>query len=207
MIKNFVKKWLKVIRYHFGLGVYSDKYPSLRMKPVVIAKKRYWKFTDDTMMPTMRALAYMNTLEMFDHRINQKDIEFFCEAIDGQMKQFVNAQQDGKTLKGISNLQSINGLVQALRKKNEIGLSTDMIYHLASVVYLDENESPYEYDPELQDGKIKHWKEHGQYFFYELPVKELLPASITSQEYYQSYILLLMEEEKKLTDFLRQIQS
>lgn len=207
MIKNFVKKWLKVIRYHFGFGVYSDKYPTLSMKPVVIAKKRYWKFTDDTMMPTMRALAYMNTLEMFDHRINQKDITFFCDSIDTQMKQFVNAQQDGKTLKGISNLQSINGLVQALRKKNEIGLSTDMIYHLASVVYMDENESPHEYDPELQDGKIKHWKEHGQYFFCELPVKELLPASITSQEYYQNYILLLLEEEKKLTDFLRQIQS
>ena len=59
MIKNFVKKWLKAIRYYLGLGVYSDKYPSLSMKPVVIAKKRYWKFTDDTMMPTMRALAYI----------------------------------------------------------------------------------------------------------------------------------------------------
>ena len=83
---NKIAYWLKAIRYHFGLGVYSDKYPSLSMKPVVIAKKRYWKFTDDTMMPTMRALAYMNTLEMFDHRINQEDIEFFCDSIDGQMK-------------------------------------------------------------------------------------------------------------------------
>lgn len=207
MIKEFVKKWLKVIRYCLGLGVYSDKYPSLSMKSVIIGKKRYWKFTDDTMMPTMRALAYMNTLEMFDHRINQKDIEFFCDSIDNQMKQFVNSQQDGKTLKGVSNLTAINGLVQALRKKNELGLSTDMIYNLASVVYLDENENPYEYDPELQEEKIKHWKEHGQYFFYELPVKELLPASITSHESYQSYIQLLREEEKKLTDFLHQLLS
>ena len=139
--------------------------------------------------------------------IEIKMLEKQYDIIQEQMKQFVNSQQDGKTLKGITNLQSINGLVQALRKKNEIGLSTDMIYHLASVVYVDENESPYEYDPELQDEKIKHWKEHGQYFFYELPVKELLPASITSQEYYQNYILLLLEEGKKLTDFLRQIQS
>lgn len=177
------------------------------MKPVIIGKKRYWKFTDDTMMPTMRALAYMNMMEMLDHRIIQKDIEFFCDSIDNQMKQFVNSQQDGKTLKGVSNLTAINGLVQALRKKNELGLSTDMIYNLASVVYMDENENPYEYDPELQEDKIKHWKEHGQYFFYELPVKELLPASITSQESYQSYIQLLREEEKKLTDFLHQLLS
>ena len=186
---------------------YADKYPDLTLVKIDIGGKWFWKFADDTMMPTMRAGAYMRAIEQFDTRICHEDIDFFCDNVEQNLTLFINSQKDGQTLKAVKNLDNIEKLVQVMRAKNKLGLNIDTIYHLATVLFLQENENPHEYDPELQKDKLKHFKEHGQYFFYNSHVKDFLPKSLTSLDYYQNYIQMLMEEEQKITAFRTRLQS
>jgi hypothetical protein len=201
-------KILKKIKYKLFGGSFADKYPDLQLVSVDICGRKFWKFADDTQMPTFRACAYMNMSEMFDNRICHKDITFFCEQIENQLNRFLDAQKDGNTLKGlVTTINTINSYIVALKRKNELAFSTDMIYNLASVVFMSEEENPYEYNPDLQGEKIEFWKSKADFFFCEKPVKELLPAYITSHTHYQTFIQELLKEEKKITDFLTQITS
>ena len=198
---------LKKLKYYLFGGSYTDKYPDLNLTPVDICGKKFYKFVDDTQMPVFRASAYINALEMLDHRTCNKDVDFFCAEIDKLLARFVEMQKDGKTIAGVVMLDKIHGLTSALKVKNSLAFTTDMIYTLASVIFISENENPYEYDSSLQVDKINYFKEHGQFFFYELPVSELLPQYSTSPDFYKNYIPLLMAEEKKITDFLIRITS
>ena len=195
-----IKEWLRSLFFANDL---PSRYPEYNFEKIVICGRTFYRFTDDTMMPTMRALAYMNALEMIDNRINPKDIDFFCDRIDYEQKKFLQKQKDGKTLLGLAEMQeNINTLTVTLREKNKLAFTSDMIYNLASVLFMDDSEVPMEYNSEEQGEKIKFFKEQGQYFFYKSSVRMLLPPSLTSQDGYQTYIQQLLEKEKRLTNFL-----
>lgn len=202
-------KLLNRIKMFFGVKVGpQNKYPELSFEPINIGDKTFFHFTDDTLLPVFRAMAYINYRQMMDNRISNKDVEFFCDMIEKQLKSFTKAIKDGQTISGIiETTGKINSICGALREKNKWALNTDIVYQLASIIFIEEDENPHEYIEKNQEAKIKHFKEHGQYFFYYLPVKKLLPPSITSHELYDIFIQELIAEEKKLTDFLTQIQS
>lgn len=183
-------------------------FPKLSLEPVTIGNKTFYRFTDDTLMPVFRAAAYINYRQMLDNRINQKDVYKFIEMIEGQVKAFTKANKDNTSLSGIiETFTKINQICGAMRAKNDLALDTDIVYTLASIIFVSENENPNEYDEKLQIDKIKHFREQGQYFFYLMPVKKLLPPLITSQEAYNIFIQELKIQEKKLTDFITRLES
>jgi hypothetical protein len=159
-------------------------------------------------MPVFRAAAYINYRQMMDNRINQKDVYKFIEMIEGQIKSFLKSNKDNTSLAGmVETFTKINNICGAMRAKNDLALDTDIVYTLASIIFVGENENPNDYDEKLQVDKIKHFKEQGQYFFYLQPVKMLLPPLITSHELYDIFTQELINQEKKLTDFITRLES
>lgn len=202
-------KLLNKIKSFFGVKTPMQKaFPELSLEPITIGNKTFYRFTDDTLMPVFRAAAYINYRQMMDNRINQKDVYKFIEMIEGQVKAFTKANKDNTSLSGIiETFTKINQICGAMRAKNDLALDTDIVYTLASIIFVSENENPNEYDEKLQIDKIKHFREQGQYFFYLMPVKKLLPPLITSQEAYNIFIQELEIQEKKLTDFITRLES
>jgi hypothetical protein len=54
----------------------------------------------------------------------------------------------------------------------------DLMYKLASVLYIDKKENPYNYDTEYNDKKIKSWQKDKQIdsFFLQMPLSDYLPS-------------------------------
>ena len=55
---------------------------------------------------------------------------------------------------------------------------TDIIYQFAAVMFFDDSESPYKYDPEYAKEKIALWRANKDVddFFFSMPIKDLIPS-------------------------------
>ena len=82
----------------------------------------------------------------------------------------------------------------------------ELIYQFAAVVYFDENESPYRYDPEYGKEKIAKWKKDLSIedFFFKIPIKELIPFPKLSKQDLAIYSKIV---EKINTTHLKQISD
>lgn len=82
----------------------------------------------------------------------------------------------------------------------------ELIYQFAAVVYFDENESPYRYDPEYGKEKIARWKSDYtiEDFFFKIPIKELIPFPKLSKQDLKTYLKVV---EKINTTHLKQLSE
>lgn len=133
-----------------------------------------WKFVDERNMPAQRA---MYALDVYD-KLNQKtDYDYHklsYKAIYDQARAG-NLIMVGQIAENA--LQRINHLVNA-----------DILMELASVLYIDENENPYEYDTEYAEKKIALWRKEGlESFFSRTPLKDYLPSFDGLSMNFQTY--------------------
>lgn len=95
----------------------------------------------------------------------------------------------------ISNIKKLNDqLMERLFKIVDI----DIIYKLASVVFFDKNESPFEYDWEYAKKKIDHWKKYASArdFFLQEPLIRLIPFLKSAEENIEVYTTVTAQINK-----------
>lgn len=78
--------------------------------------------------------------------------------------------------KGI-NIGDVALMNTQLKERLEFIVDADLLYKLASVLYFDENESPYKYDFAYGAKKIAKWKKDFSLddFFLSTPIKDFIP--------------------------------
>lgn len=125
----------------------------------------YYHFPDQFRVPAGRqfqALTYYEELQM---RVDK-----------GYLEEFVKA---GKKIFSDPKKINIPDLVKMftfLEERMKLMPMPDYIYRLASVIYFDETESPYDYDFVYNQKKIEKWKEAGDVldFFLQTPLGDLI---------------------------------
>lgn len=123
-----------------------------------------YKFVNEFKIPYMRAMAAMDIYAELEQMSDSKYLKIAFEGIIEALKQGNNI--------GAGIIAS-----NSLERMNHIS-NIDLMYKLASVLYIDEGENPYHYDYEYADKKIKRWQKEKDIegFFLRTPLSELIPS-------------------------------
>lgn len=127
----------------------------------------YYMFDDQYKLPTGRGLCALTIYEEFSMRATREYLVAHCKAVEKILS-------DPKKI----NIQAIAIINKNLQERLDLALFPDHVYKLASVVFFDETESPYNYDYAYNAKKIEKWKASGGMldFFLKTPLKDLIPS-------------------------------
>lgn len=129
--------------------------------------KKYFMYEDATKVPSGRGLCALTIYEEFNMRCTREYLQLHVRAMEKLLS-------DPKKI----NIQAISVINKNLGERLNMAIFPDHIYKLASVVFFDETESPYNYDYQYNNKKIEEWKATGGSldFFMKTPLKDLIPA-------------------------------
>jgi hypothetical protein len=119
-------------------------------------------------------------------------------------------------------ITELSKLTTQLKERLDLIFDVELVYKLASVIYFDENESPYNYDFKYNLEKIKKWKELKlSDFFLQVPMSSIIPLTDLSEQDLDIYmevskkinkhhlesIFTMLSEKDKKQDFYKTIAS
>lgn len=85
-----------------------------------------------------------------------------------------------------------------LKERTEMIIDSLTPYKVASVIFFDETESPYDFDYNYAMTKIERWKkEPVESFFLQTPLESLIPSTLLSEENLKSYMKVAREIDKE----------
>lgn len=192
---RLLKDLKAIFRKPFRSYLLENKY---RVKPAFeCGGKRYFMFDQETDVPTGRQFAALMVYNEMDMRVDRSYLEMHVKAMDKLLN-------DPKKIQ----VGYISQLNMNLKERLELMAMPEFIYKLASVVYFDENESPYRYDTEYNEKKIAEWKREGATldFFFKTPLLDLIPSLKYQKNVLPIYLGIAEKIEeihrKRLTDIL-----
>ena len=142
--------------------------------------KKYYAFDEDIFfLPFRRGIVASMFYKELQCGVDREYLIWLSTQIDEVFK-----------IKDSIDLNRVVILNRQLKDRLEFIFEPDLIYKLASVVYFDEDENPYNYS--LQHGyeKIEYWKKNEDVkdFFLRQPIKKLIP--------------FFKQDEKNILDYL-----
>lgn len=139
----------------------------------------YYQYPNPFNIPYQRGLMGIAIYEEFNMRLTKDFLKLSLEAMKEELS--------GK--KGEINMVNVVNHVRNIEDRMDWVIEIDTVYKLASVVFFDESESPYTYDPIYNKKKIELWKKNKvSDFFLSLPLKDLIPFLTASQQDMQTYL-------------------
>ncbi len=148
----------------------------------------YYQFDDVFNVPFERALTALDFYEELRMRTSRDLLLLHVTATN-------EALNKGK-------LTEAARLNQQLKERLEWIIEPDLLYKLASVVFFDENESPYIYDHKYGQQKIKNWKKESEInaFFLQMPIIKLVPFLQDCEIDFRTYSQLVQKISKHHLD-------
>lgn len=130
---------------------------------------KYYEATDLNMLPYDRFLAATTAFDKLAIGIHEPDIRkalsMINELLSGTKVSVVE----------IVNLKRVyDSLITRMDSQYR---PEELMWNVAAVVFMDETESPYSYDPVYGNKKIEFWKQHKDVtlFFSQVPLRRLVP--------------------------------
>lgn len=152
-----------------------------------IGETNYYKYDDIFSMGSVRA---MSAWQVYDEMSMRLDYETMKKYLDAFRLMINSGKVDMYEMVRLhNNLEERINWAYAL---------PDMMYKLASVVYIDENENPLRYDSGYNTNKINAFKSIGNEhdFFFTKPLRSLLPQYDISKSDLKNY----WKEKQKILD-------
>jgi hypothetical protein len=134
--------------------------------------KQFYQFEDSFNMAVGRGMVASEFYNEFSMRCSREFLQAHCTAL-------TNAINNTKAIE----LTKVAKLTNQLQERLDLIFDVELLYKLASVIYFDENESPYEYDFKYNLEKIAKWKELKlSDFFLLVPMSDIIPLTNLSEE-------------------------
>ena len=158
---------------------------------------QYYEIPGVFNVPYRRGLAAADVYEEVQMRVTRE----YLQAHTQRVKEILS---DPKSI----NILEINKLYSELQERINWIVSPETLYKLASIVYFDENENPYDYNYGYAIEKIKKWKKYKvEDFFLQEPIKKYIPHSELQGQDLANYIRVAMAVENKQSENLLQTLS
>jgi hypothetical protein len=123
-------------------------------------------FDDIFSIPSIRGLQALDYYEEFNMRCTKDYLTKWTESAEKILS-------DNKKIK----LIDLATLVKHLQERLKMIPVSDHIYKIASVIFFDDTENPYNFDREYNRKKIELWKKDPEVlsFFLQTPLRDLIP--------------------------------
>lgn len=157
----------------------------------------YFRFDDQFKLPTGRGLCALTIYEEFNMRADREYLEAHIRATEI----ILNTNPIKLTV-----LAQINS---NLKERLNLALFPDHVYKLASVVFFDETESPYNYDYAYNKKKIEKWKASGGMldFFLKTPLRDLIPSLKLPEQNAENFFQVASEIDELHRSDLQAVNS
>lgn len=168
--------------YHYFLSLFERK-PKLDHpieKVFAIDGTNYYQFKDISKIKCLRAFVVSDHYSELNMRCTREYLTAHCKAIDKLLS-------NSKAI----NISQVAQLNQQLKERLEMIYEVDIIYKIASVVFFDKSENPYEYDDMYAREKIERFKSYARThdgFFFETLFKGLLSTKDLSDKDLETYM-------------------
>jgi len=167
----------------------------------------YFQFDDAFNLPYLRGLTTITYFREMQMNCDRELLLAHCDAKENISKKLLeafNIQAGKMNLTKIFDLQKESiALDMQLKERVTMITDPDLIYKLASIVFFDKNESPYNYEHSYNLKKIEFWKKHKTMhdFFLSLPVQKLVPflKTLPQDTLSSSMEMEAMETVRKIT--------
>jgi hypothetical protein len=158
--------------------------------------EHYYYIKDVGDSPCDRAMTMLDMIDRWENRCSPEYLKAFVLSL----KEYTTKQLD---------LSEVYKLINELDERINFAIpSQDIVWMLMSVMFFDENESPFKYDPEYSSEKIKTWKSNKDVpdFFLIQPLKELLTLPDLSPIVLNGYLKAMNLMSKKHIDHLLELK-
>lgn len=147
----------------------------------------YYQFDDSYQIPTGRAFTALTFYQELEMKCDKDYLTKHTKAME------ILLSDPKKT-----NIGAIAIINKNLKERLSLAPFPDHIYKLASVLYFDETESPYNYDYKYGQQKIEKWKQAGSMldFFLKIPLKDLMPFLTLPERNLETYFQVTEEIDK-----------
>lgn len=148
-----------------------------------VAGREYLQADSIYNLPYQRGMGAVKIYEEMKMKCDYDYLKAYATAVNNILS--------GNQIK-LPEIVQLKRLNDHLNERLNIAVDPDLVYKLASVVYFDRTESPFEYDAEYARKKIAFWKKHmtAEDFFLQKPLQELIPylrsPEITTQTYLEA---------------------
>ena len=167
----------------------------------------YFQFDDAFNLPYLRGLTTITYFREMQMNCDRELLLAHCDAKENISKKLLeafNIQAGKMNLTKIFDLQKESiALDMQLKERVTMITDPDLIYKLASIVFFDKNESPYNYEHSYNLKKIEFWKKHKTMhdFFLSMPVQKLVPflKTLPQDTLSSSMEMEAMETVRKIT--------
>lgn len=151
-------------------------------------------------LPYQRGMGAVKIYEEMKMKCDYEYLKAYATAVNNLLT--------GNQIK-LPEIVQLKRLNDHLNERLNIAVDPDLVYKLASVVYFDRTESPFEYDAEYAKKKIAFWKKHMSVedFFLQRPLQMLIPYLKSPEITTRTYLEAIQEVNKIHWDEVLQLLS
>ncbi len=159
---------------------------------------QYYMMNDSFNSFCGRALSGLNVYEQWEMRCTKEFLTDWHNALHKVLS------SNPIKLEEVIKLKLILGERLAFSLPTE-----EIVYQFASVLFFDESESPYSYDPEYGKIKIERWKKSHDIadFFLTVPIKTFIPLPNLSEQDLNTYLKVVGLIDEKHIKTVQEILS
>ncbi len=198
----------KAIEYAFSQQGKPKSFNGLTQVFIDSEGRKYFKHEDDVMLPFQRLSALKVCMSELNSRISAGELTEFLDAMEKGLMSLAS------TKKGeVAGASKIGWLISEIKWRRDNLIHEDLLFKLASIIYIREDEDPAIIDSAIEEQKITQFKkdsagrEGGTWaFFFRAPLKEYIPFTITSEDDWTEYLKtseMRMKAEKKMMESFR----
>lgn len=157
---------------------------------------KYYEPNDLNLFPWQRMLSATSAYNKMSIGIREEDIRYASTLTNKVLS------SGAILLPELMNLKRVNDILVA--RLDSQYRPEELMWNVAAVVFLDETESPYVYDPVYGAKKIAFWKKHKEVtgFFLQMSVKRLIPFLPATEEHSKLFTETIAELGKVEKDIL-----
>jgi hypothetical protein len=188
-------RWSRKLRSHLP----GEPEPALLLA-FTHNKKEYYQFENPFEITTGRGLFAMTVYEEFRMRCDREYLIDHCKAVDTLLK---------KKEIGVQDILMLLQIHQNLKERLDLAPFPDHIYKLASVMFFEKNESPYNYDFAFNQKKIAEWRADPDMlpFLVKVPLGKLMPYTKSHEKSLPIYFRYMEEVAKISREKAQQVIS
>jgi hypothetical protein len=155
-------------------------------------------------LPWRRAMALQHFYDELNMNVDRKFLEDYVKAVDNVLSGKANKAGTKVSIQ-VAEVVNLNAI---LAERLKWIFTPDLVYKVASVVFMEKGEDPTLYDEKLNQRKIENWKKNGlEAFFLNEPVQRLLPFLNGSPKDIQSYGETIAPVEKAMNEYVLSLSA
>jgi hypothetical protein len=158
------------------------------------AGKDFYKFDDSMNIPCGRSFKALSYYEELNMRCTREYLQGVMTASNNIYKEIEQILQSREVniITIFNKIQELKNFTKHTLERLDYITDYEALLKLASVVYFDSSENPYDYDFKYGNEKIRLWKtEKPADFFLSQPIRSLMPQINLSAEDLDTYLKTL----------------